>query len=80
MSELLDIDPKKAATGNIIPSKTLKLSAGISADILQNLFNNIFSPGNFLDNMKLAVITPIFRKKDPLKKENYRPVSVLSTI
>ena len=80
MSKLLKIDPKKATTGNSIPSKTLKLSADISADILQNLFNNMLSTGNFPDNMKLADITPVFKKKDPLKKENYRPVSILSAI
>ena len=80
MSELLKIDPKKATTGNSIPSKTLKLSADISADILQNLFNDMLSTGNFPDNMKLADITPVFKKKDPLKKENYRPVSILSAI
>ena len=80
LSELLKIDPKKATTGNRIPSKTLKLSADISADILQNLFNNMLSTGNFPDNMKLANISPVFKKKDPLKKENYRPVSILSAI
>ena len=78
MRELLKIDPKKATTGNSIPSKTLKLSADISADILQNLFNDMLSTGNFPDNIKLAVITPVFKKKDPLKTENYRPVSILS--
>ena len=30
--------------------------------------------------MKLANISPVFKKKDPLKKENYRPVSILSAI
>ena len=57
----------------------MKLSADISADILQNLFN-MLSTGNFPDNMKLADITPVFKKKDTLKKENYRPVSILSAI
>ena len=80
MRELLKIDPKKATTRNSIPSKTLKLSADIFADILQQLFIDILSSGNFPDNMKLVDITPIFKKKDPLKKENYRPVSVLSAI
>ena len=79
MRELLKIYPKQATTGNSIPSKTLKLSADISADILQNLFN-MLSTGNFPGNMKLANITPVFKKKDPLKKENYRPVSILSAI
>ena len=32
------------------------------------------------NTIKLADMTPVFKKKDPLKKENYRPVSVLSTI
>ena len=80
MSQLLKIDPKKATAGNSISSKTLKLSADISADILQNRFNNMLSTGNFPDNIKLADITPVFKKKDPLKKENYRPVSILSAI
>ena len=62
---------------NSIPSKTLKLSADISADILQNIFNDMSSTGNFPDNMKLADITPVSKKKYPLKKENYRPASIL---
>ena len=80
MRELLKIDPKKATTGNNIPCKTLKLSVDKSADILQNLFNDMLSTGNFPDNIKLADITPVFKKKDPLKRENYRPVSILSAI
>ena len=50
MIELLKIDPKKATTGNSIPSTTLKLSADISADILQTFLNNMLSSGNFPDN------------------------------
>ena len=38
------------------------------------------STGNFPDNMKLADTTPVSKKKDPLKKENYRPASILSAI
>ena len=57
-----------------MPSTTLKLSAGISADVLQNLFNGMLSTGNFPHNMKLAKATSVFKKKDPLKKEYYRPV------
>ena len=56
----------------------MKLSADISADVLQNLFNDMLPIGNFPDNLKLSNIPPVFKKKDPLKKEKYRPVSVLS--
>ena len=31
----------------------------------------------FSDNLKLADISPIFKKEDSFKKENYRPVSIL---
>ena len=40
----------------------------------------MLSTGNFPENMKLADITPVFKKKDPLKKENYRPVSIISAV
>ena len=40
----------------------------------------MLSTGNFPDNMKLVDITPVFKKKDPLQKENYTPVSILSAI
>ena len=66
MRELWKIDPK---TGNSIPSKKLKLSADISADVLQYLFNDMLSTGCFPDNMKLVDITPAFKKKErPFKK------------
>ena len=32
---------------------------------------------NFSDNLKLADITQIFKKENPLHRVNYRPVSVL---
>ena len=31
----------------------------------------------FSDNLKLADISPIFKKEDSFKKGNYRPVSIL---
>ena len=71
---------KKATTGNSIPSKTLKLSAEISADVLQNLFNEMLSTGHFPDNMKLVDIAPVFKKKRPFKKRSDRPASALSAI
>ena len=36
--------------------------------------------GNIPDNLKVADITPVFKKKNPLHKVNYRPASVLPSI
>ena len=32
------------------------------------------------DDLKFAEVSPVFKKKDDLDKENYRPVSVLSHV
>ena len=45
-----------------------------------NLFNEFLITGDFPDNLKLVDITTVFKKKDPLNKENYRPVSALHCI
>ena len=47
---------------------------------MQKLFNEILRAGNFPDKLKLADITPVFKKNNPLEKENYRPVSVLPVV
>ena len=49
-------------------------------ETLQNLFNECLTTGNFPDNLKLAHINPVFKKKDPLNNENYKAVSVLPSI
>ena len=58
----------------------MKTSSKISADALQNLFNDMLKTGHFPDNLKLADITTVFLIKDPLHKVNYRPVSVFPSI
>ena len=78
--EIQNIDLKKAATKNTIPPKILKVSCDTSGETLHNLLNECLITGNFPDNLKLADTTPVFKKKDPLNKENYRLVSVLPSI
>ena len=52
-----------------------------SADTLTSLINKSFtSSRKFPSNLKLADITPIYKKKNPQAKENYRPVSVLPVL
>ena len=36
--------------------------------------------GNLPDKLKLAAITPVFKKNNPLEKENYWSVSVLPVV
>ena len=53
----------------------------VCTHILANIRNEeILLNKNFPENIKLADVPPIFKKKDKTFVENYRPVSVLRTI
>ena len=80
MEKVQNIDLKMAATKNAIAHERLKLNCNIFVETLQNLFNECLRTGNFSDNLKLTDINPVFQKKEPLKNENYKAVSVLPRI
>ena len=72
---------KKLNPLNKIPSKILKISSECSSDTLTSLINKFLrSPRKFPSTLKLADITPIYKKKNLQAKENYRPVSVLPVL
>ena len=60
-----------------IPIVLIKQSAMITAPHLAPLFNQCISSGNFPDTLKIAKITPIYKKGDRENIENYRPISTL---
>jgi hypothetical protein len=51
----------------------LKLIAKEISKPLTHIFNPTFSTGIIPDNLKVALITPIFKADDTMKFENYRP-------
>ena len=63
-----------------ISSRIIKKNADISIDIPHSSFNNSIYQSEFPSVLKLANITPAFKKGDRNSKENYRPVSILSNI
>ena len=79
-NEIKGLNPNKAATYNNIVPNIMRSSAKVTANTLQLLVNNAISNGKFPENLKLADVTPIFKKKDPLDKTNYRLFSVLPAV
>ena len=75
--ELISLNPKKANTHENIPAKILKQSAEICKENLTQIFNKTIIECKFPDELKLADVTPIYKKNDPNNPKNYRPVSVL---
>ena len=63
-----------------ISPKLLKDSADIVAPSLVNIFNRSIKTGIFPDEMKTAVISPIFKSGNKTECTNYRPISILSAI
>ena len=68
----------KKASG-VIPTKFVKLKNKEICKDLANCINYSIKKNKFPNEMKAADITPIFKKENPLNKENYRPISVLRT-
>ena len=80
VKEINDINPNKSSSKDSIPPKMLKISSEATANILQKLLDDSLETGTFPDSLKLADMTPVFKKKDPLNKTNYRPVRVLPIV
>ena len=75
--EILNLSSKKATRKGDNPAQIPKNSINAYLSELTILINNCLKKGVFPDDLKLADITPIFKKEDSLNKEKYRPVSIL---
>ena len=65
--------------GNI-PPDMLKVTLGIQLSIITKIINVSFEDGCFPDDLKLAEVSPFFKKNVDLDKEKYRSVSVLFNV
>ena len=80
-NEINMLNKKKAGTFGNIPAKHLKESANICNTYLLKIWNEeILQTQSFPDMLKLADITPIYKKEDATLAKNYRPISVLPSV
>ena len=63
-----------------ISTKFIKLSLPILAPALVKIFNLSLSSGIYPDRLKIAKVIPIFKKGSHTSLNNYRPISILSSI
>ena len=62
-----------------VPPKLIILASHVISGPLSDLINlTLISEYIFPSEEKVACVTPAFKKTDRLKKENYRPISVLN--
>jgi len=63
-----------------ITSRILKISALSIISPLTYIFNNVLCSGIFPDRMKYSVIKPLHKKGTTDELENYRPISLLTSL
>ena len=71
---------KKSAGFDRITTKTVKENKLVLAPIITRLMNRMIANSEFPDCLKVARVTPIFKKGSKSDPCNYRPISILSTI
>ena len=77
---IANLASKKATGHDGIPSFFVKFFTSDNLYSLCNIFNDCVMSSFFPTDMKFAEISPIFKKKDSLCKENYRSVNILTCI
>ena len=77
IKHIKQLSTKKAAGYDEIPTKFVKKIGIKLAKPLTQLINRCILEKRFPNKMKMANITPIYKKKDKLDKDNFRSVNLL---
>ena len=84
MKEVNDLlnktDPTKATGYDDIPPKLLKLGATELAPTIINLINQSIEKCRFPTALKKSELSPLYKNKDNLIADNYRPLSILPSV
>ena len=78
--EILKLDVNKASQSSDIPTKIVIENVDIFGDFICTSYINTVKSSQFYQNLKLADITPAYKKGKKDMKENYRPVSILPNL
>jgi len=76
----MSLKSNKAPGHDRISAKFIKLAGKEICHSLTKVINCSFESSTFPDTLKHALVTPVYKKGDNLSKNNYRPVSVLTSI
>ena len=73
----MNLNAEKPSSSKKISAIILKQSVHIYLPFLINYIIQSFVANKFPDELKESEVIPLYKKLDPLQKENYRPVSLL---
>ena len=75
---IFSLDNSSASGITEIPVVVIKHISDTLAPVLASLFNQFISSGSIPDDLKCAIVFPLFKKGDRTFCDNYRGISVLS--
>ena len=74
------LDPNKSSGPSDITTKSLQLAISSISPSLTRILNLSLQSGSVPSCWKAANVTPVFKKGDKQDPNNYRPISVISTL
>jgi hypothetical protein len=77
-TEIRNLNPKKSPGYDGLSVKVIRSVTDVISEPLSYIFNLTFISGNIPDNLKTALITPVFKANENNEFKNYRPISVLT--
>ena len=80
LKKVKKLNTSKATQQSNIPTKILKENDEFFARFFHENFNLCIDVDIFPSDLKIADVTPAYKKKSKYSKDNYRPVSILSNI
>ena len=80
IKEIKNVDASKTPQGDNIPTKIIKENSDIFSNFIYQSFNYMIDVCIFPTSLKLANITPVYKKGSKNSKENYGPVGILPNI
>ena len=80
LKKVKKLNTSKATQQSDIPTKILRENDEFFARFFHENFNLCIDVDIFPSDLKIADVTPAYKKKSKYSKDNYRPVSILSNI
>ena len=78
--EVLDLDSSKTCEESDLSIKNIKADSYIFTEVTRKELNRGLEEGNFTCSMKLANVTPAYKKGHQSEKSNYGPVCISTNI
>ena len=78
LKTIYSLKSNKVSLSYTTPVKIVKMFSGSFLPNFTGVINHSIATSSFPDELKLAEVMSAFKKDDPLDKENYRPISLLS--